>query len=56
MLIFSLQTILTLISLIVKWIQYLGDYIDTFSLNNIVNSKTCFKAWNGTLLDIMLTN
>ena len=36
--------------------NYLGDFTDTFSLTNIVNSKTCFKCLNGTLLDIMLTN
>ena len=49
----SLQAILTSVSLIVKWIQI--DFIDTFSLTNIVNSKTCFKILNETLLDIMLT-
>ena len=36
--------------------NYLSDFIDTFSLTNIVNCKTCFKTLNGTLLDIMLTN
>ena len=36
--------------------NYLCDFIDTFSLTNIVNSKTCFKTLNGTLLDIVLTN
>ena len=36
--------------------NYLNDFIDTFSLANIVNSKTCFKTLNGTLLDVMLTN
>ena len=35
--------------------NYLSDFIDTFSLTDIVNSKTCFKTLNGTLLDIMLT-
>ena len=34
----------------------LSNFIDTFSLTNMVNSKTCFKTLNGTLLDIMLTN
>ena len=36
--------------------NYLCDFIDTFSLTNIVNSKTCFKNLNGTLLDIMATS
>ena len=36
--------------------NYLCDFIDTFSLTNIINSKTCFKTLNGTLLDLMLTN
>ena len=36
--------------------SYLSDFIDNFSLTNIVNSKTCFKTLNGALLDIMLTN
>ena len=36
--------------------NYLCDFIDTFSLTDIVNSKTCFKTLNGTLLDLMLTN
>ena len=35
--------------------NYLSDFIDTFSLTDIVNSKTCFKTLNGTLPDIMLT-
>ena len=35
--------------------NYLCDFIDTISLTNIVNSKTCFKTLNGTLLDLMLT-
>ena len=36
--------------------NYLCDFIDTFSLTDMVNSKTCFKTLNGTLLDLMLTN
>ena len=36
--------------------NYLCDFIDTFSLTNIVNSKTYFKTLNKTLLDLMLTN
>ena len=37
-------------------IDYLCDFIDTFSLTNIVDSKTCFKTLNGTLLDRALKN
>ena len=33
--------------------NYLHDIIDSFSLTNIVNSKTCFKTFNGTLLELM---
>ena len=29
--------------------NYLSGFLNTFS--NIVNSKTCFKSLNGTLLD-----
>ena len=36
--------------------NYLGDFIDSFSLTNIVNYKACFKTLNRTLLDIMLTS
>ena len=36
--------------------NYLSDFIDIFSLTNALNSKTCFKTLNGTLLQIMLTN
>ena len=36
--------------------NYLCDIIETFSLTNIVNFKTCFKTLDGTLLDLMLTN
>jgi len=36
--------------------DYLSDFIDTFSLRNLINSKTCFKSTCGTSLDIMLTN
>ena len=36
--------------------SYLCDFIDNFSLTNIVKSKSCFKTLNGTLLDLMLTN
>ena len=31
--------------------NYLCDFIDTFSLTNIVSYKTCFKTLNGTLFD-----
>ena len=36
--------------------NYLHDFLDNFSLQNIVNLKTCFKSVSGTILDIMLTN
>ena len=36
--------------------NYQCDFIDTFFLTNIVKSKTCFKTFNGILLDLMLTN
>ena len=36
--------------------NYLSDPCDTFSLTNIINSKTCFKAQKGTSIDVLLTN
>ena len=36
--------------------NYLSDFMDTFSLRNIVNLKTCYKSVCGSILDIMLTN
>ena len=36
--------------------NYLCNFIDAFSLTNIVNSKTCLTNLNRTLLDIMLTS
>ena len=36
--------------------NYLSDFIDTYSLINIVYPKTCFKTLNGTLFNLMLTN
>ena len=36
--------------------NYLCDFMDTFSLNNLTKVKTCFKSTTGTTLDIMLTN
>ena len=36
--------------------NYLSDFMDNFSLQNIVNLKTCFKSLSGSTLDIMLTN
>ena len=32
------------------------DFIDAFSLTNLITSKTCYKSISGTTLDIMLTN
>ena len=36
--------------------NYLSDLCDTFSLTNIINGKTCFKAQKGTSIDVLLTN
>ena len=36
--------------------NYLSNFCDTFSLNNLIKRKTCFKAEYGTFLDVMLTN
>ena len=36
--------------------NYLSDFIDNFSLRNIVNLKTSYKSVCGSILDIMLTN
>ena len=36
--------------------NYLCDFMDTFSLNNLIKVKTCCKSATGTILDIMLTN
>ena len=32
--------------------NYLSDLRDTFSLTNIINGKTCFKAQKGTSVDV----
>ena len=34
----------------------LCDFIDTFSLNNLIKVETSYKSATGTILDIMLTN
>ena len=36
--------------------NYLSDLCDTFSLTNIINGKTCFRAQKGTSIDVLLTN
>ena len=36
--------------------NYLSDFMDTFSLSNLINMKTCHKNISGTVIDIMLTN
>ena len=36
--------------------NYLSDFVDTFSLSNLINKKTCHKNVSGTTIDIMLTN
>ena len=35
---------------------YLCDFVDTFSLSNLIKVKTCYRSAFGTILDIMLTN
>ena len=57
--IFSLEVILILIFLSKSKMDtnnYLCNFIEAFSLTNIVNSKTCFTTLKGTLLDLMLTS
>ena len=34
----------------------LSDFVDTFSVSNLINKKTCHKNLSGTTIDIMLTN
>ena len=36
--------------------NYLSNLSDTFSLNNLINGKTCFKADASTSVGVMLTN
>ena len=36
--------------------NYSSDFVDTFSLSNLINRKTCHKNLSGTTIDIMLTN
>ena len=36
--------------------NYLCDFMDTFSLSNLIKVKTCYRSASGTILDIMLTN
>ena len=36
--------------------NYLCDFMDSFSLNNLIKVKKCYKSVSGTILDIMLTN
>ena len=36
--------------------NYLSDFVDTLSLSNVINRKTCHKNVSGTTIDIMLTN
>ena len=35
--------------------NYLSDFVDTFSLSNLINRKTCHKTLSGTVINIMLT-
>ena len=36
--------------------NYLSDFVYTFSISNLINTKTCHKNLSGTTIDIMLTN
>ena len=36
--------------------NYFSEMCDTFSLTNLINGKTCFKSYEGTSVDVMLTN
>ena len=36
--------------------NYQSNLCDTFSLNNLIKGKTCFKADSGTYVDVMLTS
>ena len=36
--------------------NYLCDFMDSFSLNNLIKVKTCYKSGTCTILDIILTN
>ena len=36
--------------------NYLCDFRNTFSLNNLTKVRSCQKSASGTILDIMLTN
>ena len=36
--------------------NYLSDFVDTFSLSNLIKKKACYKNLSGTAIDIMLTN
>ena len=36
--------------------NYLSVFVDTFSLSNLINRKTCYKNLSGTIINIMLTN
>ena len=35
--------------------NYLWDFMDTFFLNNLIKSKTCYKSATSTILDIMFS-
>ena len=36
--------------------NYLSDFVDTSSLSNLINRKTCHKNVSGATIDIMLAN
>ena len=39
-----------------KTLNYLSGFVDTFSLSNLLNRKTCHNNLSGTAIGIMLTN
>ena len=36
--------------------EFLNNFCEIFSLENLVKSKTCFAGVNGTSIDVILTN
>ena len=36
--------------------NYLCEFMDTFSLSNLIKVKTCYRSASGTILDSMLMN
>ena len=36
--------------------NYLSDFVDTCSISNLINRKTCHKNLSGITINIMITN